>query len=297
MRNLSALLLAPALVAQAPPTKVHKVERLSPHAYAIQGQGGNIGLFVGERDAVLVDTQFARLVPGLLEAIASVTDKPIRFLVNTHHHGDHVGGNPLVAPRVQAIIAHANVKARMVKDQERLPADQRGGLPTLLVGESDPAKPARLDIDLPGLSLHLVHRSAAHTDGDLVVGFPQEKVLHMGDLFFLGMLPYVDTRSGGGRFAGLLETVTWFASWVPEDVKIIPGHGPLCGRKELLRYRDFLQAVADHAKAHPGKSDAELAATFKGEAWPEWKPREDFVNWEALFGAVTGRGPGRVVRN
>lgn len=295
MRTVLAALVAPVLLAQAP-APVHKVEQVSPHAYAIFGQGGNIGLFVGEKDAVLVDTQFARIVPGLLETIAKLTDKPIRFLINTHHHGDHVGGNPLIAGKVQGIIAHANVKARMVAEQAKLPETQRGGLPTLLVGEKDPAKPARLDVSLPGLDLHLVHRSAAHTDGDLIVGFPQELVLHMGDLFFLGMLPYIDAKGGGGQFAGLLETVTWLASWVPEGAKIIPGHGPVCGRKELLRYRDLLQAVADHAKANAGKTDAELAASFKTEAWPEWKPREDFVNWAALFGAVTGRGPGRVVK-
>ncbi len=295
MRTVLAALIAPVLVAQAT-APVHKVEQLSPHAYAIFGQGGNIGLFVGDKDAVLVDTQFARIVPGLLETLAKITDKPIRFLINTHHHGDHVGGNPLLTGKVQAIIAHANVKTRMIQEQTKLDADKRGGLPTLLVGEADPAKPARLDVSLPGLDLHLVHRSAAHTDGDLVVGFPQELVLHMGDLFFLGMLPFVDTTGGGGQFAGLLETVTWFASWVPEGAKIIPGHGPVCGRKELLRYRDLLKALDAHAKANPGKTSKELAVSFPVTDWPEWKPREDFVNWESLFQAVSGRGSGRVMK-
>ncbi|HOD32752.1 MAG TPA: MBL fold metallo-hydrolase [Holophaga sp.] len=296
-----ALALGAPLVAQAPaapaaPAKIHKVEKLSDRAYAIFGQGGNIGLFVGDQEAVLVDTQFARLVPGLFEAIASVTDKPIRFLVNTHHHGDHVGGNALVASKVQAIIAHANVRRRMEAEQAKLDPAQRGGLPTLLLGEKDSAKPARLDLRLPGLEVHIVHRSAAHTDGDLILGLPGDRVMHLGDLMFLGMLPFIDAKDGAGSFKGLVDTVAWLASWIPEDVKIIPGHGPLCGRKEVLRYRDFLKALQAHAAARPGTSSADLAASFDAAAWPEWKPTATFVTWETLFDAVTERGPGRVVR-
>lgn len=293
---LGAPLAAQAPAAPAAPAKIHKVEKLSERAYAIFGQGGNIGLFVGDQEAVLVDTQFARLVPGLFEAIAATTDKPIRFLVNTHHHGDHVGGNALVAPRVQAIIAHANVRRRLEAEQAKLDPAQRGGLPTLLVGEADPARPARLDIKLPGLELHLVHRSAAHTDGDLIVGLPSDRVLHLGDLMFLGMLPFIDAKDGAGSFNGLVDTITWLAAWLPEDVKVIPGHGPLCGKKEVLRYRDFLKALQAHAAARPGTSSPDLAATFDTAAWPEWKPTATFVTWETLFDAVTGRGPGRVVR-
>lgn len=287
---------APPAAAAATPEKVHRVERLSDHAFAIFGRGGNVVLFVGEKEAVLVDSQLDRLVPGLLETIASVTDEPVKLLVNTHHHGDHVGGNALLAPRVQAIVAHANVRARMESDQEKLAPEKRGGLPSLLLGERDPERPARLDIDLPGLVLHVVHRRAAHTDGDLLVGLPSERVLHLGDVMFLGMLPFVDVQAGGGSFDGLLETVTWLASWVPDDARIVPGHGPVCGKKELLRYRDFLAALKAHAAANPGKSSKELADAFDTAAWPEWKPMPTFVTWETLFDAVTGRGPGRVPR-
>lgn len=294
----AVLLLAPALAAPAAPApeKAHRVEKVSEHAYVVSGRGGNVGLFVGDEEAVLVDTQLEPGVPGLLEAIASVTDKPIRFLVNTHHHGDHVGGNPLLARKVQAIIAHANVRRRVAAEQEKLEPARRGGLPTLLVGEADPAKPGRLDVRLPGLELHLVHRSAAHTDGDVLVGMPAELVLHLGDVMFLGILPFVDVKDGGGSFDGLLETVTWLASWVPEGARIIPGHGPVCGKKELVRYRDFLAALQAHARASPGRTSRELAESFDREGWPEWKPLPTFVTWETLFDAVTGRGPGRVAR-
>lgn len=297
MRTWLSLLLAPALVAQAPPPKapIHRVEKLGPNSYAILAQGGNIGLFVGDHEAVLVDTQFERLVPGLQEAIRSVTSKPIRFLINTHHHGDHVGGNRLVSGWVQGIISHANARERMAQGQAALPAERRGGLPTLVIGEKDASKVARMDVRLPGLELHLVHRSAAHTDGDVAVGHPADKVLHLGDLCFLGMLPFIDTGAGGS-FDGLVDTLDWFASWVPEGARIIPGHGPVVGRKELLEYRDFLKALQAHARANPTLSHAALAEGFPKARWEAWKPTPDFVTWEALFGAVTGKGPGLVER-
>lgn len=303
MRTILTLALAfsflPAQAQTAPApeaTKLHRIEKLSDRAYAIFGQGGNIGLFVGDQEAVLVDSQFERLVPGLLETLASITPKPIKFLVNTHHHGDHVGGNPLLATKVQAIIAHTNVRRRMEQDQAKLDPAKRGGLPTVMIGEADPSKAVRLDLQLPGLGLHLVHHGAAHTDGDLVVGFPADRVMHLGDLMFLGILPFIDAPGGGGSFEGLVETITWVASWLPEDAKIIPGHGPVCGKKELVRYRDFLVALQAHAKTNPGKTSKFLAESFNSSAWPEWKPTPTFVTWETLFDAVTGKGPGRVTK-
>jgi cyclase len=295
--TLTLLLSSHALAADAPaPEKVHKVERLTEHAFVITGKGGNIGLYVGDDHAVLVDTQLAKLVPELLEAIAATTAKPLELVVNTHFHGDHVGGNAAVAPHVHGFVAHPTVATHMLAEQAKLPAAERGGLPTLLVGELDPEVPAHLGIHLPGLALEVTHLRAAHTDGDLIVELPAEHVLQMGDLFFLGILPFVDAEDGHGRFDGLVETIAAVAARVPDDVKIIPGHGPLCGKKELLRYRDFLVAVRAFARAHPGWSSKELAERFEREAWPEWKPLPTFVTWETLFDAATGRGPGRVPR-
>jgi glyoxylase-like metal-dependent hydrolase (beta-lactamase superfamily II) len=121
-------------------------------------------------------------------------------------------------------------------------------------------------------------------------------VLHLGDVMFLGRLPFVDVQAGGGKFDGVVETVSWLASWVPDDARIVPGHGPLAGKKELLRYREFLVALQAHARANPARSSRELAATFDRAAWPEWRPDPMFVTWETLFDAVTGRGSGRVPR-
>ncbi len=281
---------APAVV-----PKVHKVEKLAENVYCIFGQGGNIGLIVTAKHAVLIDDQFERLVPGLLEAVRTVTDKPIKYLVNTHGHPDHVGGNVVLEKQVSAIIAHANVRKRMVLSQANLEPIKRGGLPELALGSEDAKERARLNLHLDDAEIHLLHMGPGHTDGDVIVGIPSVLVMHMGDLFFLGMLPYIDVESGGS-FDGLVAQIASVASWLPEGARIIPGHGPVCGRKELLRYRDFLQAVQAHVKGNPAKDPAALAASFDGTAWPEWKPRADFVTWESLFSVASGKGPGRVAR-
>ncbi|MCC6513969.1 MAG: MBL fold metallo-hydrolase [Geothrix sp.] len=306
MRVPAALVLVFALAAplaahakhQATPAeapKVHKVEKVAENVYCIFGQGGNIGLIVTARHAVLIDDQFERLVPGLLEAVRTVTDKPIKYLVNTHGHPDHVGGNVVLEKQVSAIIAHANVRRRMVLAQAKLDPARRGGLPELALGSEDAKERARLNLHLDDAEIHLLHMGPGHTDGDVIVGIPSVLVMHMGDLFFLGMLPYIDAESGGS-FDGLAAQVASVASWLPEGARIIPGHGPVCGRKELLRYRDFLQAVQAHVKANPTQDAAALAASFDGNAWPEWKPRADFVTWQTLFSVASGKGPGRVAR-
>ena len=276
--------------------KIHKIEKLSENVYCIFGQGGNIGLVVTEKHAVLIDDQFERLVPGLLEAVKSVTDKPIKYLINTHFHGDHTGGNVVLEKQVTAIVAHANVRKRMLTEQAKLEPAKRGGLPELALGEEDPASKARLDIHLGGTDIHLVHYGPGHTDGDILVGVPSALVIHMGDTFFLGMLPYIDIE-GGGSFDGLVAQISLVASWLPDAARIIPGHGPVCGKKELLHYRDFLKAVQTHAKAQAGKNPKELAATFDKAPWEaDWKPNPQFVTWETLFEAASGKGPGRVVK-
>lgn len=308
MRALIALslvlALAPAMplaahakhqAAQKDAPKIHKVEKVAKNVYCIFGQGGNIGLVVTSKHAVLIDDQFEKLVPGLIEAVRSVTDKPIKYLVNTHGHGDHVGGNVVLEKQVMAIIAHANVRKALIKEQAKLEPAKRGGLPELAIGSEDAKERARLNIHLDDTEIHLLHMGPGHTDGDVIVGIPSVLVMHMGDLFFLGMLPYVDVENGGS-FDGLVAQIASVASWIPDGARIIPGHGPVCGKKELLRYRDFLQAVQAHVNMNPTKEPAALAASFTTSNWPEWSPRAEFVTWETLFSVASGKGPGRVSR-
>lgn len=277
-------LAAQAAVAQ--PAKAHSVEKLSDRAYVILGPGGNVGLFVTEHSAVLIDSQFERSAPGLLEAVRSVTKNPIKYLIDTHHHPDHVGANSFFAKQGAIIVAHTNVRKRML-------AQHLEGLPELTMGDEDGTKFARMDLHLEGLELHMVHYGLGHTDGDLAIGSPSDKVMHMGDLFFHGLLPFIDTGSSGS-LEGLLAEFEWLCSWVPEDVKIVPGHGPVCGKKDLLHHRDFLKAVLTHVKANPAMSPQELAGSFDVKAWSDYKPMEGFVTWETLFGAASGKGSGRV---
>ncbi len=270
--------------------KIHKVEKLADNVYCIFGNGGNIGLVVTDKYAVLIDDQFENILPGLKAAVKSVTDKPIKYLINTHWHGDHTGGNRGLESQVVAILAHTNVRKRLIEDQKGKPADQQGGLPELTVGEDDPQVRARLDIHLGGTEMHLVHYRAGHTDGDIMVGIPSSHVIHMGDLFFNGLIPYIDLKSGGS-VAGMLENVEWVLSWVPEDSKIIPGHGPVATKKDLAHFRDFLKAVQAHVKANPGKSGKDLDESFDHKTWADVKPLGTFLSYANFFEIAAGRVP------
>lgn len=270
--------------------KIHKVEKLADNVYCIFGNGGNIGLVVTDKHAVLIDDQFENILPGLREAVKSVTDKPIKYLINTHWHGDHTGGNRGLEGQVTTILAHTNVRKRLVEDQKGKPAGQQGGLPELTFGEENGGAKAHMDIHLGGVELHLVHYRNGHTDGDCMVGIPATRVIHMGDLFFNGVIPYIDLKSGGS-LAGMLENVEWVLTWLPEDAKIIPGHGPVAAKKDLVRFRDFMKAVQAHVAAHPTRSGAELDASFDHKTWADVKPLGTFLTYPAFFDLAAGRQP------
>ncbi|WP_306598578.1 MBL fold metallo-hydrolase [Geothrix sp. 21YS21S-2] len=280
---VAALAFVPLIAAEPAP---QRVEKLTDHAYAIFGEGGNVGLFVAADAALLVDGRFEAGAPGLLQAVRTVTDKPVRYLVNTHVHRDHVGANAWMEKQGVTLVAHANVRARLARTQQ-------AGLPAICYGEENPALRARMDLHLGASEFHLLHLAPGHTDGDTIFGYPQELVLAMGDLFFNGALPFIDTQSGGS-LDGLVATLDNLATWLPDGTKIIPGHGPVAAKKDLLRLRDFLRALQAHVKAHPDLAPAALAAGFDTAAWADFKPSPGFVSWESLFAGASGKGPGRV---
>jgi cyclase len=236
-----------------------KAQKVAGAVYLITGAGGNIGVSVGADGVLLVDDQFAPLVPRLEAALRGVTDQPVRFVLNTHWHGDHVGGNGPLSGH-STIIAHDNVRKRMVEGM----ADGPGGR------SIPPAAPAELPVitfdhtltfHVNGEDVRALHFARGHTDGDVIVFFPRSNVVHMGDDFVTYGFPFVDVQSGGSLL-GMIENMEKAMAAVPDDVKVIPGHGALSTKADVLRFaavlRDCVALVEAGMKS--GKTLAELQA-------------------------------------
>ena len=237
---VAALLAAPAAAQQQDFSKVEiKVERIAPGVAVLFGAGGNIGLSHGEDGNIIVDDQFAPLTDKIVAAVASVDPDPVRFVINTHWHFDHTGGNENFGKRGAVIVAHDNVRARMSTGQflaalnTRVPASPKEALPVVTFGDG-------VTLHLNGDTLHVVHVADAHTDGDSLVHWTKANVLHMGDTFFHRQsFPFID-MSSGGSIDGLVAAVNRGLALSNPATKIIPGHGPVATRAELAAYRDML---------------------------------------------------------
>ena len=241
------------------------VQRVSGNVFMVVGAGGNTTVFTGPEGALVVDTQFAPLSGKLLDAIKALTDQPLRWIVNTHMHGDHVGGNEALARagRTRAggnvvgdigaaatatarIIAHENVLARMVKLE---PPTASAALPT------DTFFNARKDMLFNGEAIQMFHQPAAHTDGDLIVHFRRADVVATGDLFTTVMYPFID-EANGGTIDGYIKALNnIIAITVPSNVNeggtlVIPGHGRLTDEQDVIEYRDMTTIVRDRIREY-----------------------------------------------
>jgi glyoxylase-like metal-dependent hydrolase (beta-lactamase superfamily II) len=232
-------LLAVPLAAQDPdPAKVEMtVEKVAGSVYMIKGAGGNIGVSIGPDGVLIVDDQFASLVPKIEAAIAGITDKKVRFVLNTHWHFDHTGGNAALADDA-TIIAHDNVRRRMAEGHPSIagrpvPPAPAEALPVVTFDDS-------LTVHVNGEEIRALHYAHGHTDGDSVIFFPKANVVHMGDDFVTYGLPFVDVASGG-RLRGMIENVEKAMSAVPDDVKVIPGHGPLSTKADVGKFTAMLR--------------------------------------------------------
>ena len=209
--------------------------------YMFQGRGGNIGVSVGEDGVVLIDDQYAPVTDKIRQAVGRVSDQVIRFVLNTHWHGDHTGGNENFGKAGVLIVAHDNVRERMSVEHfiERwdrtIPASPEEALPVVTFTDA-------VTFHLNDEEIHAFHVSSAHTDGDSIIHFRRANVLHMGDVYFNGTYPYIDVYSGGS-IDGMIAAVDGVLELVGPQTKIIPGHGPLSGREELLAYREMLSGV------------------------------------------------------
>ena len=285
-----ASLLAGSLAAQDKPVE-YIPTKLSDTVTMVKGQGGNIAVSAGEDGVFIIDDQLKPLTDQLLAAVRKIDDRPIRFVINTHYHGDHVGGNETLGKAGSVIIAHDNIRRRMSTDQfnhffnDTTPAYPAESLPVVTFND-------RVSLHLNGESVAVHHVPRGHTDGDSIVHFPISNVLHMGDIFFKGLYPYIDL-DGGGTIQGMIGAVELALSLADEQTRIIPGHGTLSNRAELQDYHDFLAKARANVQAQidQGRNlEQAIAARPTGE-WDEtlggvWIKPEQFVTF--IFNSLTG---------
>ncbi|MEP4379293.1 MAG: MBL fold metallo-hydrolase [Alphaproteobacteria bacterium] len=237
-----------------------QISSVADGIHVIQGQGGNIGVSVGGDGVFMIDDQFAPATPAILDQIKTVTDQPVRFLVNTHFHRDHTGGNENLGKAGVLIFAHDNVRARL------LSADApKAALPVVTFNDAT-------TFHMNGQTVRVFHTANAHTDGDAMIHFQEADVIHMGDTFFNGFYPFIDARSGGS-VEGVFAAIDTVLALADDDTVIIPGHGPVGNRADLMAYRDMLTKVRDSISPliADGKSvEAIVAAKPTAEFDAEW---------------------------
>ena len=289
LRILLVAGIAAAAFAQQDFSKVEvKVIKVAGSVYMLEGAGGNIGLSVGDDGILMIDDQYAPLAPKIKEAIRTISPKPVKFLLNTHWHGDHTGGNEAFG-ETAPIIAHRNVRSRMMAGMN---AAGRVVAPAPAAALPDLTYDDHVVIHMNGEDIRALHFTRGHTDGDSVIVFPKSNVVHMGDNFFAGRFPFIDLASGGS-VTGLIDTVEIVLRDLPADMKVIPGHGPLSTMDDLRKYLQMLRetrGIVEKGVAE-GKSLAQLkeAKVLKAYDNLSWQ----FINadrfLETLFNDVTAK--------
>lgn len=249
------------------------------------GEGGNIGVSAGDDGVFMIDDQFAPLTEKILAAVAEISDRPIRFLINTHWHFDHTGGNENLGEMGAVIVAHDAARERMSVDNfiqafnAEIPATPPAGLPVVTFNDT-------VTFHLNGDTIRAFHVETAHTDGDTIVHFENANVIHMGDIYFNGFYPFIDVGSEGS-IDGMIRAVDAVLEIADAETQIIPGHGPLSDREELTAYRDMLQTVRDRVRAavDAGTSLADFQATSPlADLEAEWG--DGFLQAEPFLGIV-----------
>jgi len=264
---------------------------LSPTVTMIKGRGGNIAVSSGADGVFIIDDQLQPLTDQLLAAIRKISDRPIRFVINTHYHGDHVGGNEAIGKAGAVIIAHDNIRVRMNRDEfnnfmnDTTPAWPKEALPVVTFND-------RVTLHLNGEPVAVMHVPHGHTDGDSIVFFPGSNVLHMGDDYFNGLYPYIDL-DGGGSIQGMIAAVELGLELSDENTRVIPGHGPISNREELAAYGAFLASARDRVQSliDQGMSLKEVVAAKPTAEWDDalgkiWITPEQLVIF--IYNSLTG---------
>ncbi len=264
------LLFAISVTAQTDFSKVEiKVTKVAGNVYMLEGAGGNIGVSVGDDGILIVDDQFAPLADKIRTALKGIADKKLRFILNTHWHGDHTGGNVAFGPEAP-VIAHDNVRKRMAVEQKSevfkrtTPASPKEALPVITFNQN-------LTVHFNGEEIRAIHFPQGHTDGDSVIFFAGSNVVHLGDDFFAGRFPFVDLESGGS-VEGLTKNIGEIITRIPAGAKLIPGHGPLSGIEDLMNYHNMLVTTSDivRAKIKDGKTLEQIKSEGLPDTWKSW---------------------------
>lgn len=257
-------------------------EQLAPNIYVLFGSGGNIGLAVGEEYAYMIDDQFGQLSEKILTAVREITDKPLKYVVNTHWHGDHVGGNENMANAGATIVANDAVRRRMSqpKPGESTPTTAYKALPEITFSDE-----MTIHLD-PNNTMMIFHMENAHTDGDSFIYFPESNVIHLADNFPNGGYPFIDINSNGD-IEGLITNLNRALFLVNDQTKIIPGHGKIADRETLKAYRDMVDTVRERVKSakSQGKSLDEIQKMGLSKEWDE-DFGKGFINPERFIESV-----------
>lgn len=282
---LALCLAAPAAMAQdaaEQPEVTFRSTELAPGLHMIEGVGGfgggNVGVLTGDDGVILIDDSFPPLTERLLAVVDEVAGGAVDFLINTHVHGDHVGGNPRVGGQGAVIVAHDNVRQRLVEEgislgEEQMPAPPEA-LPVITFGDA-------VTFHLNGQEAHVFHVAHAHTDGDAVIHFREADVIHAGDTLFNGLFPFIDLDTGGG-VEGYIAAQERILELAGADTRIIPGHGPVADTDDLAASiamlkdaRKRVQALVDAGKTADEAVAADPLADYADWSW-------DFITSERM---------------
>jgi glyoxylase-like metal-dependent hydrolase (beta-lactamase superfamily II) len=278
-----------------------KISKVGGNVYLLKGAGGNIGFSAGDDGIVLVDDQFAPLAHKIKAALKAITDKPVRFVINTHYHFDHTDGNASFQ-KDAPVIAHDNVRKRL----------KSGGKPGNLSSVKQELNPAAKEalpiltfsqdvtIHLNGEDIHVLHYPSGHTDGDSMIFFPESNVVHMGDDFVTYGFPFIDL-AGGGSVEGMIVAAEYVVANLPADVKVIPGHGTISNLDDVRRFVVMLKetrSVVEKA-VKSGKGLDQIKGEKILEPWKQWSG--DFISSDAfietLYNDLTGKKSGEFIKH
>jgi glyoxylase-like metal-dependent hydrolase (beta-lactamase superfamily II) len=278
-----------------------KVSKVAGNVYMLEGAGGNIGASVGDDGIVIVDDQFAPLAEKIQQALKGITDKPVRFIINTHYHGDHTGGNEFFQKQAP-IIAQDNVRKRLEEGGQsgnggsvhrEQQAQPKGALPIITFDHD-------VTVHLNGEGIRALHFPAGHTDGDSVIYFPKSNVVHMGDDFVTYGFPFIDIDSGGS-IDGMISGVEGAIAQLPPDVKIIPGHGAVSSLDDVRAYVKMLKETRAAVQDALDKKMTLEQMKEKKILDPWKKYAGDFISedvfLETLYNSLTGRMNGKFIKH